>query len=360
MQDRYLKGLNTLRFLAAFFVVISHASIGSFYPGNTKFTFLERGGDAVEFFFTLSGFLITYLLFIELKSSNDISIKQFYLRRIFRIWPLYFFVTFIGFTFFEVIYPKLFHQQYFSFPLINGILCFVFFIPNYITSHYSSGLLNPLWSIGVEEQFYLFWAPLVKIFKNNLLSMIIVFVSISIVFYGLVNYHAFDFDPGLRKFLLTQKFYAMGIGCLFGYIIHHYYEWYRSSFFAMKLTQALIIAVIVIHYFHQFSFSHEFYFHVLISVLYGLLIINVSLVKEGLINIEKKPFVYLGVISYGIYMYHMMVDYALRFIFPKLISIFPMYVLIPSYFVLMLGVTIAIAALSHRYIERYFLNFKKG
>ena len=95
MRLKYLPGLNSLRFFAAFFVVISHANISLDKSGispASSLAMLNRGGDAVDFFFTLSGFLITYLLITELNDTGNISIGRFYLRRVYRIWPLYYLV----------------------------------------------------------------------------------------------------------------------------------------------------------------------------------------------------------------------------------------------------------------------------
>jgi peptidoglycan/LPS O-acetylase OafA/YrhL len=361
MEFKYLSGLNTLRFIAAFFVIISHASISSFYQFDKEpIACLNRGGDAVEFFFVLSGFLITYLLMQEIKKTSNVSIRDFYLRRMYRIWPLYFIIVGIGFFIFTIIFPRMYHQTYFDFSLLNGFLCFVFFIPNYITSNYIAGVLHPLWSIGVEEQFYLFWAPLVKAFKKYLLWMILFFVMASTVFYFLVYSQNIVFNKNLMAFFLTQKFYAMAIGSFYAYILYYHYDWYANSILTSKITQFVVIAILVVHYTMRFDFSHEFYFHLFITFLYGLLILNVSVIKNKLVNIERRPFVYLGVISYGLYMYHMLIDYVLRLVFPRLAAYsIPTLVLIPLYYVLLLGFTILIAALSFKYIEGFFLRLKK-
>src|ERR1700750_2614950 len=153
MKGSYLKGLNTLRFFAAFFVIISHGEISLWKLGYEKmngWSVFNRGGDAVEFFFTLSGFLITYLLQKEITRTGTVSIRDFYLRRVFRIWPLYFLVVLIGFIGLGLILPRLTHQPFFEFPLLPGFLLFVFFLPNLAAALYPTALLHPLWSIGVE------------------------------------------------------------------------------------------------------------------------------------------------------------------------------------------------------------------
>jgi peptidoglycan/LPS O-acetylase OafA/YrhL len=363
MKVRYLHGLNALRFFAAFFVIISHANISVYkleLAENNQLAVLNRGGDAVDFFFTLSGFLISFLLITEMNATKTISIKNFYLRRVYRIWPLYFLIVIVGFIFFGFIYPRLYQAPYFSFSLSGGLAMFIFFIPNYAAKNYAVGFLNPLWSIGVEEQFYLFWAPLMKIMKKRLLPMILGFVLVSTVFYILLYYDIFHFSVNVQNFLLTQKFYAMAIGAVFAYILYYHFDRYEGSFFTNKYFQLILILIIAGHYLIGYSFSYNLYFKILIACLYGLLILNVSVINNKLVNLEKPWLTYLGVISYGLYMYHMLIDYVLRFVTAKIVAkhVMPAYVLIPLYYVALLMGSIAIAALSHRYFERYFLKLK--
>ena len=87
----HLKGLNGLRAIAALAVVVLHTSIG-LGPFGLPWNRLgnQLGMFGVTIFFSLSGFLITYLLLLEKNDCGDISVKDFYIRRILRIWPLYF------------------------------------------------------------------------------------------------------------------------------------------------------------------------------------------------------------------------------------------------------------------------------
>lgn len=357
MNKEYLPGLNSLRFFAAAFVIASHASINSFYKFNKEsITALNRGGDAVEFFFTLSGFLITYLLLKELDRAGTISISQFYLRRIFRIWPLYFLITAAGFLLFYFVYPILYGTNYFNFPLSTGIICFILFIPNYITSNFAAGLLNPLWSIGVEEQFYLFWAPLLKLFRRIVPFAIFAFALLATLFYYLNDQQLLPFSNNLYKFFLTQKFYAMAIGSFFGYLAARWGAKYDQSFLSNKAIQLLVICLLFTYYFFNFWWSSFFLTHIVLIFLYSLLIVNVSVSKRNVINLEYRPLVYLGSISYGLYMYHMLVDYLLRMVFPRL-HVTPV-VLIPLYYILLFMITIAISMFSYKYFEGFFL--KKG
>ncbi len=252
MDKSYLKGLNTLRFFAAFFVIISHGQISISKLGFTNFNTLaifNRGGDAVEFFFVLSGFLITYLLQKEIAKTGRVSIKQFYLRRVFRIWPLYFLIVVVGFIFLGYIIPNLTGEQFFKFPYFKGLLFFVFFLPNLVTSLYPVGMLYPLWSIGVEEQYYLFWAPLINLFRKRISVVILTFFVLSYIWYGLLLMKAIPVPDGVLYFLKTQKFYAMATGGLFGLVFYKYSVQYEFSFLASKAMQRIVLALIVYYYF---------------------------------------------------------------------------------------------------------------
>jgi peptidoglycan/LPS O-acetylase OafA/YrhL len=105
MNKIYFGGLNELRAIAALGVVIHHIEqfkgMNGLMVSNVNLTFLihNLGKASVDLFFVLSGFLITYLLLEEKTNNNDcINIGKFYLRRIYRIWPLYYLIMFISFV----------------------------------------------------------------------------------------------------------------------------------------------------------------------------------------------------------------------------------------------------------------------
>ena len=353
MNLSYLRGLNTLRFFAAFFVIVSHASIADF----KMYAFFNRGFNAVEFFFVLSGFLITYLLLKEIKKNGNVSIKQFYIRRVLRIWPLYFLIFCAGFIGLGIVYP-LFTGKSFGFPLGKAALLYLFFLPNLSVSLYPMGLLYPLWSIGVEEQFYLIWAPLVKFFKNKLLIILVLVAFVTTGFYILSFIFISDHDSSLFKFIKSLKFWAMAIGAIFGYILFYSEEIKITKYLTSKLLQSIAIAIVCYHYLIGESFSDNLYYHFFIAILYAIIIINSCLESTSVINLEKKPFIYLGTISYGLYMYHMLVDYFLRTIYQKFVPNSHNIFVDISYYVLLLGLTIIVASLSYKYFESYFLKLK--
>lgn len=156
----YFPNLNGLRFIAAVLVIIHHIEQikGIFnmdnYYGTISFV-TEIGRLGVILFFVLSGFLITYLLLKEEELFKSVNIRKFYMRRILRIWPLYFLILIITFLVLPVI-------EYFNWPGYtealsshNLLLIFVFyvaFLPNLVLPLFGVvPYASHTWSIGAEE-----------------------------------------------------------------------------------------------------------------------------------------------------------------------------------------------------------------
>lgn len=162
----FFPNLDGLRFFAFFSVFLFH----SFYTNNESvaadslFVALRQatryGYLGVNFFFVLSGFLITFLLLSERQFTGRIAIGAFYVRRILRIWPLYFVVVFLGF----VVLPWL--KAHFGENEVHEsarLWYFLTFLVNFNDLYYGANTptLTLLWSVAVEEQFYLVWPLLV-------------------------------------------------------------------------------------------------------------------------------------------------------------------------------------------------------
>ena len=183
----YFPNLNGIRFIAAFVVIIHHIEQFKNLLGYENYwlnpTIQLIGPLGVILFFVLSGFLITYLLLIEEKQTKTISIKSFYMRRILRIWPLYYLIIVISFlivsriSFFDL-------GEWSSLIFNNFSIKFVFFLlflPNIALMAFPPiPYASQTWSVGVEEQFYLIWPILIKNVANKkkLLISIVVFYLI--------------------------------------------------------------------------------------------------------------------------------------------------------------------------------------
>lgn len=158
----HIPALDGVRGIAVLMVLLSHFLLKDFWADEKCYTLAQAGWLGVDLFFVLSGFLITGILLGSKQSENYWS--SFYKRRVLRIFPLYYFVvlvTWLTVIFIEKAPDRL--QGYDSF------VWFFTFTPNIAVSLKNEWLyhshifnLNHLWSLAVEEQFYLVWPFIVR------------------------------------------------------------------------------------------------------------------------------------------------------------------------------------------------------
>src|SRR5690606_26053441 len=154
----YFNNLDSLRFVAFSFVFISHLGAPFIFESTHHLAFLnfifQHGRTAVSFFFVLSGFLITYLLIKEKYETSKINLKAFYIKRIFRILPLYFLVCIIGFLLTPLLTGEIPNESVLQHLILGANFNQIDLSINHVKN---SMVLAPLWSIAIEEQFYLIW-----------------------------------------------------------------------------------------------------------------------------------------------------------------------------------------------------------
>jgi peptidoglycan/LPS O-acetylase OafA/YrhL len=357
----YFPNLNGIRFIAAFLVIIHHIEQNKLLLGlnnNWDFSFVQLFGPlGVVMFFVLSGFLITYLLLVEEKVTNEINIKKFYIRRIFRIWPLYYIIVLLSFFILpqiELLNVSTFTDQVYT-GFTGKFLLFVFFLPNLALILFPFvPFASQTWSVGVEEQFYLIWPVLMKKIKNKkklLYSIIFVYLFVKmVVFYCLEKYVYWNsILETLKLFMDTFNIDCMAIGGLFAL-----YLFEKNKILDILYSKYIQIFIYVLLAILIISGKHFVYFHnEIYSVLFGVLILNLSSNSNSILSLENKIFYYLGKISYGLYMYHgiaiVLVLKALSRL--QIENVFIEYILI-------LFFTILFSGLSFKYIESYFINKK--
>ncbi len=157
MRDtKYIKGLNGIRAISLFMVLTTHLGIfdnvsGEFFQ-NRLFN-LFSGYAGVNIFFTLSGFLITRLLYTEKITFNGISLKNFYIRRFLRLLPpLLLFYIAIAVLMLAHAIPSTY----------KGFLISFFYLYNFVFHQYYTQELGHTWSLAVEEQFYILWPFVIR------------------------------------------------------------------------------------------------------------------------------------------------------------------------------------------------------
>lgn len=365
-KHTWFSGLNSLRFFACALVIIMHAhnNMGiSHLPQLPEFPLLFKGLSAVSFFFALSGFLITYLLLQERTSTNNISIKKFYLRRVFRIWPLYFIVIACGAFFYWKLVPSIHMNFEGSYPHGLAIFLYSFFLANLMNSLYHvGGMLHITWSISVEEQFYLFWAPLAKKFKKYLPQLIIIVAVLSLTVNILNTLNILNLSEGWQAFVSTLQFHYMAIGGGFAWMLFYKKDWLLNlGIFKKKYLQVLLTLLLSLYFlFYQKTITGDCITALPIGLLFGWLIVNVSVNTRRIFSLNNKALDYLGKISYGMYMFHMPVVYATSFLFQKLHSVTSISMLFfPSFYIIVFGSTIGIASFSYHFIEQPILKKSK-
>jgi peptidoglycan/LPS O-acetylase OafA/YrhL len=349
-----LPNLDPLRFLLAIFVLFYHLPVifeGRGLPSFNELPIFNRGGQAVRMFFVLSGFLIIRLIFLE-KLKNSFSIRKFYMRRVLRIFPLYFLVLTFGLFFYNTILPFLNMPLDKSYDLMDGILLSVFFLANVFTFEYAPGaILEVLWSLGIEEQFYLMIAPLSYVVRYKYLFITLLFLTA--VYFSI--FHFSDIEP-LRKYQFVY-FYLF-----IGGIVAIMEEKKLLEFLKTSAIIPLVIVICTVLSFvtDVFQFEELWIKNLSFSILFSFFVHSLAFNNRGL-EIKNKFLNYLGTISYGIYMLHCIVIYFVAFIFMKIeqLNVFNDLITIILIFVITIVLTILLAHISFKYFESYFLKLKQ-
>jgi peptidoglycan/LPS O-acetylase OafA/YrhL len=359
----YFENLDGLRAIAAFAVIFAHLSYWFKYP-QTEFyksfklllSFDEAGGRlGVIFFFVLSGFLITYLLFAEQEKNKKINVIFFYIRRILRIWPLYFITLIIGF----VIYPIYMHFSGIDFFENSRWWMFALFLANFDHIYHafpSTNILGVQWSVSVEEQFYLLWPLIFVLFnrRNYFPYILVTLVVLSELFSVFVAYRL---NAGDYHLLACLKY--LSLGALLAYFCFYKTEKVLAVLNKIKKWQIVLIYIVCIPLLfmqHFISDQFELYkrlYHILPLFFFGFVIVEQNFSENSFFKIGKFPLLsWLGRISYGLYLTHMI---ALNIVV-ALFTNGEEYVLLKN--VLTILITVLISYFSYHTIEKYFLSLK--
>ena len=372
-QPVYFPNLNGVRFIAAFSVLIHHTEQIKYLMGldniYSNFFIKNLGKLGVGLFFVLSGFLITYLLLSEKKRRGDISTKDFYIRRVLRIWPLYFIIVILGFFVFPVIpifNEPLRSQYYFDENFFKRLPFFLLFLPNLGFVFYRAPYLcSQTWSVGVEEQFYAIWPWIIK--SKNPVRTFFKLVGGFLLILGIFWLYIFKisdlsettkqkFQDGLALFFSQFRILTMVIGGIGAYLVFEKKDKILSTLFRkdVQIVVYLVLFLMLGTGFHVPGINMEFY-----GIFFCFFILNVSQNPNTIFYLEQKIVHYFGKISYGIYIYHpavivLCVNSIHYFMGKNLSNLNFNLLLYPSAFLL----TIAVCELSFRFVETPLLKLK--
>lgn len=370
----YRPELDVIRFLAFVLVYLHHTM-----PNVERFPSAARAvghwarvidsfqpacGFGLSLFFTLSAFLICELLLRERGYAGTIQVKKFYIRRILRIWPLYYFGLALGVTFAFLPGGQI--------SDVARIGWFAVFMGAWnITLH---GLIhnpvNPLWSISVEEQFYVFAPWVLKFLSRKLLYVVSIgiIVGANLWLYRLGVISASDTSIWFSSIVQFECFAAGIMLCL---LLDG-----RMPRLGALARYSLLAACACCWMIACYGLHVRFYDNGInpgspaLVCGYALGALGCMFLLLAFLGVDAKHLprwaVYLGRISFGLYVYHDFVFHLTRslFIDPLLAATIQRnlvrdHLTVALSMVLPFGLTILVAALSYRYLETPFLKLKR-
>lgn len=373
----YFKNLDALRFFAFLSVFISHIALFLGYESNghsfdfIKKFFLVHGDLGVSFFFVLSGFLITFLLLSEKENFGSISLPHFYLRRILRILPLYFLTLILGFF---VIYP-IASNSGINFPFLisesySSLPWYIFLGANIKMAFWGAGsvVLAVLWSISIEEQFYLIWPTILSfISRKNIIRVLLLIISISFLY----RFHYYS-DYNIVKYSTFSVMSDLAVGALAAYATMYI----SRIFLIIKNCPKYIIILIYIFgfalvplrtllpiFFHGFLYRFLYSLEPLyFSIFFAFIILEQNVSLHSIIKFGNfKVINYLGIRSYGLYCYHMIAIFCTFYLF----NLFGVST-VNHNFVIYIGeiisaflLSVIFSVISYRFFEKRFLSLKE-
>jgi peptidoglycan/LPS O-acetylase OafA/YrhL len=290
---------------------------------------------SLNIFFVLSAFLISTLLLREREVRGSVNLRAFYIRRILRIWPLYFLAIAIGSLWRYVDFSShLERRNLIAFLLLAGNWPYVFYGA-------TSSFIAPLWSVSVEEQFYLTW-PLIlrQLTRRGILMFGAGTVVVGVLGVWFLLGRGYPWPEKSTFFQLPSIAVGIVLACMRPFRLS------TASRMLVLLSGAAVV----------FTSSWAFQFH---GISYSLIPL-LDAMGAGLIffsclgsSLRNRQLCYLGKISYGLYVYHEFCIYLVR----KAHSWHGVTALMECG-LLALALTLAMSALSYRFIETPFLRLK--
>ena len=349
--NKHILQIDGLRCFAVLSVLIAHFIVGN-YGGETlnKIPF----GTGVNLFFVISGFLITSILLQKKEAIYNQTttffkeIKNFYVRRTLRIFPLYYIV--------------LLFVVYFSFDQIKDYYGYLFTYTTNIYMIIHNGYIGSkthLWSLAVEEQFYLIWPFVILLVpKKSILLFILSIILLSLISkYYFLNLSPYTIGSNAS---FTSCLDSLGLGALLAHLQLNHLIFFKKLVTKKALILSIILYIILFLFPCILSENLESLLkNTFTSIIYFFL---VGLASQNKFStgvkalLENKISLYLGKISYGIYLIHNFMPEAFEKFFAQKLPPTDHLSMRIVYWILL---TIALASTSWYLIEKPILRLKK-
>jgi len=343
----FVPALNGLRGVAILLV------LGNHIPLRKYASLLPGGYVGVDVFFVLSGFLITTLLVQEFNRRGSINLRNFYIRRVLRLGPALIIMLIVICTLSFILFDRVRAQQ----NCINALIA-LFYASNWVKalSHNGLGIVAQTWSLSAEEQFYIIWPfLLLTLLRATRRSRHLIIAATVLALLSWLD----GICLALRgatftriMFGLDSKLVTLMIGCILG-------VWLTSEG-AKRIFQKLLVILAPLSLICLVAFSISgnvlgkglfFYGFTIIALLAATLILDVMVSQQSILKrfLEMKWLVWIGSVSYGLYLWHWPIFYVMTYIYHC-----------SGWTVLLMGTPLAflVAALSYYGLERRVLAFK--
>ncbi|MDB5525904.1 MAG: acyltransferase [Rhizobium sp.] len=309
----------------------------------------------LKIFFFISGFLITRLLLAENKANGNISLPDFYIRRLLRLYP-------VIIVYITLVVAVMLARNQMVKPI--DVASVFFYFVNYLTVYYdklgqSMGLpVGMLWSLSVEEHFYLL-APLALVFvRGDARKMLAVALAICVASLSLRIIYA-HFDPGIVNTLELYWRSETRFDCIaFGVVLacltelqvgRRLIEWLSTRWAFCAGVAMLLISFAIRDNYFQNTWRFSMQGLALVPIVVGLVFAQPFPILSRVLN--SRALIWLGSISYSLYVWHG----GVTFLFPWLpASLSP-----PLLACAELGLSFALACLSFYVVERPILRLRK-
>ena len=323
----YVPAFDGLRAIAVISVMVYHAEHGAWFTG---------GWAAVDIFFVLSGFLITSNLKREIDTTGSLRLGRFYARRFLRLMPALWLMLAVDLASYFVRY----HNEY----IVKDVVFSLFYIMNWVRALSSLGgdELGHLWSLSIEEQFYIVWPAVFLVLKPALRKPILIICISTIILWRLyLLYTGSSIERTYNGFDTHSD--GLLIGCFLALIPSRP----SRDKYAAKLMVFPLLGLILIILFLRYDAPFTHWVGLSIASLLSAWIIS-GLQQKNLpsaILAHRIP-VFVGKISYGLYLWHNPIIFVLK---PK-IHHFSTPIL--------LSLSFAAAIFSYYVVEQPFLRLK--
>lgn len=344
----YLPALDGWRAISILLVVVSHGGLGQVIPG----------GLGVTIFFFISGFLITSLLISEMQAGQGISLKRFYMRRLWRLSPPLLAYVFFSFVLIVISTNRINYSEFVS---------SVFYFANYYSIYWNykelpfgPSPLGILWSLAIEEHYYIVFAPLMALLANTKrrLFVLIVFLIAAPLF---VRTGAFlylndaMFRSGYTYMATEARIDSIAWGGLFAWICKYVNSADLKKILDRKATVGISFGVML----SCLLVRDDFFRESIRYTLQGLALVPLfyaTLFGKTLNTIRKmlvsKTAIWIGKLSYSIYLYHWLaLVITIWFIGDEKLSL--------SWLSLYYSLAAALSIMSYRFVEIPSLAFRK-